>query len=481
MNAKHLTTNQGLPISDNQNSLTVGERGPVLLQDVHFIEKMAHFDRERIPERVVHAKGTGAHGYFQVYKSMAAYTKAIFIQDPEKKTPVFVRFSTVTGGRGSADTVRDPRGFAVKFYTEEGNYDLVGNNLPVFFIRDAIKFPDMVHAFKGAPDSNIPSSSSSHDSFWDFISLTPESTHMIIWLFSDRGTPKSFRMMEGFGVNTYKWVNAEGKAIYVKYHWKPKLGVQTLDRHEATKLAGEDPDYLVRDLRNAIANGQDVEFELFVQLMQIEDELKQDFDPLDPTKTWPEDKFPLMQVGKMVLNKNPDNFFVEVEQAAFCPASIVPGIEFSADKLLQGRTFSYGDTQRHRLGPNYLQIEVNRPTVEVNNSQRDGAMQMGKYSGPVNYEPASIDGGAPMESPDGTQSTFQLGGDAAQKKISKTNDFQQAEAKYLSLSKTDQEHLIDNLIADLTPIQQKIQERVIVNLTKANSELGKSVAKGLKL
>ena len=481
MNEKHLTTNQGLPISDNQNSLTVGERGPVLLQDVHFIEKMAHFDRERIPERVVHAKGTGAHGYFQVYKSMAAYTKATFLQDPEKKTPVFVRFSTVTGGRGSADTVRDPRGFAVKFYTEEGNYDLVGNNLPVFFIRDAIKFPDMVHAFKGAPDSNIPSSSSSHDSFWDFISLTPESTHMIIWLFSDRGTPKSFRMMEGFGVNTYKWVNAEGKAICVKYHWKPKLGVQTLDRHEATKLAGEDPDYLVRDLRNAIANGQDVEFELFVQLMQIEDELKQDFDPLDPTKTWPEDKFPLMQVGKMVLNKNPDNFFVEVEQAAFCPASIVPGIEFSADKLLQGRTFSYGDTQRHRLGPNYLQIEVNRPTVEVNNSQRDGAMQMGKYSGPVNYEPASIDGGAPMESPVGTQSTFLVGGDVVQKKISNTNDFQQAEAKYLSLSKTDQEHLIDNLIADLTPIQQKIQERVIVNLTKANSELGKSVAKGLKL
>jgi catalase len=481
LNEKHLTTNQGLPISDNQNSLTVGERGPVLLQDVHFIEKMAHFDRERIPERVVHAKGTGAHGYFQVYKSMAAYTKATFLQDPEKKTPVFVRFSTVTGGRGSADTVRDPRGFAVKFYTEEGNYDLVGNNLPVFFIRDAIKFPDMVHAFKGAPDSNIPSSSSSHDSFWDFISLTPESTHMIIWLFSDRGTPKSFRMMEGFGVNTYKWVNAEGKAICVKYHWKPKLGVQTLDRHEATKLAGEDPDYLVRDLRNAIANGQDVEFELFVQLMQIEDELKQDFDPLDPTKTWPEDKFPLMQVGKMVLNKNPDNFFVEVEQAAFCPASIVPGIEFSADKLLQGRTFSYGDTQRHRLGPNYLQIEVNRPTVEVNNSQRDGAMQMGKYSGPVNYEPASIDGGAPMESPVGTQSTFLVGGEVAQKKISNTNDFQQAEAKYLSLSKTDQEHLIDNLIADLTPIQQKIQERVIVNLTKANSELGKTVAKGLKL
>ncbi|MCJ7631057.1 catalase, partial [Candidatus Bathyarchaeota archaeon] len=327
---KHLTTNQGVPITDNQNSLTVGERGPVLLQDVQFIEKMAHFDRERIPERVVHAKGAGAHGYFQVYKSMAPYTKAKFLQDPEKKTPVFLRFSTVTGGRGSADTVRDPRGFAVKLYTEEGNYDLVGNNLPVFFIRDAIKFPDMVHAFKGAPDNNIPASSSSHNSFWDFISLTPESTHMIIWLFSDRGTPKSYRMMEGFGVNTYVWVNSERKRIYVKYHWKPKLGVLTLDRHEATQLAGSDPDYLSRDLWDTIANRGEVEYELCVQLMETKDELKQDFDPLDPTKTWPEDKFPLMPVGKMILNRNPKNFFTEVEQAAFCPASIVPGIEFSA-------------------------------------------------------------------------------------------------------------------------------------------------------
>jgi catalase len=287
--------------------------------------------------------------------------------------------------------------------------------------------------------------------------------------------------MEGFGVNTFKWVNAEGKAVYVKYHWKPKLGVQTLDRHEATKLAGEDPDYLARDLRNAIADGQDVEFELFVQLMEIEDELKQDFDPLDPTKTWPEDKFPLMLVGKMVLNKNPDNFFAEVEQAAFCPASIVPGIEFSADKLLQGRTFSYADTQRHRLGPNYLQIPVNRPIVEISNSQRDGAMQMGKYSGPVNYEPASIAGGAPVESPSGTQSTFKVEGYATREKISKTNDFQQARQKYLSLSKTDQEHLIDNLVADLTPIQKQIQQRVIANLAKADEELGKAVAKGLRL
>ncbi|MDH5418948.1 MAG: catalase [Candidatus Bathyarchaeota archaeon] len=478
---KHLTTNQGVPITDNQNSLTVGERGPVLLQDVQFVEKMAHFDRERIPERVVHAKGAGAHGFFQVYKSMAPYTKAKFLQDPKEKTPVFVRFSTVTGGRGSADTVRDPRGFAVKFYTEEGNYDLVGNNLPVFFIRDAIKFPDMVHAFKGAPDNNIPSASSAHNRFWDFISLTPESTHMIIWLFTDRGTPKSFRMMEGFGVNTYVWVNSEGKRVYVKYHWKPKLGVHSLDRHEATRLAGVDPDYLTRDLWNTIASGGEVEYELCVQLMEIEDELKQVFDPLDPTKTWPEDKFPLMVVGKMVLNRNPNNFFAEVEQAAFCPASIIPGIEFSADKLLQGRTFSYADTQRHRLGPNYLQLPINRPIVEVNNNQRDGAMQLGEFSGPVNYEPSSLAGGSPVEAPAGTPYVYRVEGEVTRKKISKTKDFQQAGEKYRSLSKMNQEHLIDNLITDLMQIDKPIQQRVIENLTKADPELGKSVAEGLKL
>lgn len=481
MKEKYLTTNQGVPITDNQNSLTVGERGPVLLQDVQFIEKMAHFDRERIPERVVHAKGAGAHGYFQVYKSMEPYTKAKFLQDPEKKAPVFLRFSTVTGGRGSADTVRDPRGFAVKFYTEEGNYDLVGNNLPVFFIRDAIKFPDMVHAFKGAPDSSIPSASSAHNRFWDFLSLTPESTHMITWLFSDRGTPKSYRMQEGFGVNTYVWVNAEGKAVYVKYHWKPKLGVQNLDRHEATRLAGVDPDYLIRDLYNTIAGGGEVEYELNVQLMDIADELKQDFDPLDATKTWPEDKFPLMPVGKMVLNRNPENFFAEVEQAAFCPASIVPGIEFSADKLLQGRTFSYADTQRYRLGANYLQLPINRPLVPVDNNQRDGAMQIGEFSGPVNYEPNSLAGGMPKEAPVGTPRAYRVEGEVTRQKISKTNDFQQAGERYRSLSKMDQEHLADNLIADLMHIDKPIQQRVIENLTQADPELGGSVAKGLKL
>ena len=482
MDDKHLTTNQGVPVTDNQNSLTVGQRGPVLLQDVQFIEKMAHFDRERIPERVVHAKGAGAHGYFQVINSMKPYTKAKFLQGLQKKTPVFVRFSTVTGGRGSADTVRDPRGFAVKFYTEDGNYDLVGINLPVFFIRDAIKFPDMIHAFKGSPDTNMPSSSSAHDSFWDFVSLTPESTHMITWLFSDRGTPKSYRMQEGFGVNTYVWVNAEGKAVNVKYHWKPKLGVQSLDRHEATRMAGVDPDFLVRDLHDSIARGEEAEFELKVQLMEMADELKQDFDPLDPTKIWPEEKFPLMLVGKMILNRNPDNFFVEVEQAAFCPASLVPGIEFSADKLLQGRTFSYADTQRHRLGTNYLQIGVNRPVVPINNNQRDGAMQNGQFSGPVNYEPNSLTGGMPKEAhEEGKPHMYKIDGEVTRQKISLTNDFAQAGERYHSLSQIDQEHLTDNLVADLMHIKKSIQGRVIENLTKADSALGQSLVKGLKL
>jgi catalase len=478
---KQLTSNQGVLITDNQNSLTVGERGPVLLQDVQFIEKMAHFDRERIPERVVHAKGAAAHGYFQVYKSMAPRTKARFLQDP-KKTSVFVRFSTVTGGRGSADTVRDPRGFAVKFYTEEGNYDLVGNNLPVFFIRDAIKFPDMVHAFKGSPDSNIPSSSSAHDSFWDFISLTPESTHMIIWLFSDRGTPRSYRMMEGFGVNTYVWVNSEGKATYVKYHWKPKAGVQCLDRHEATRLAGVDPDYLTRDLWDTIAKGGEVEYELCVQLMEIADELNQDFDPLDPTKTWPEDKFPLMPVGKMALNRNPGNFFAETELAAFCPASLIPGIEPSADKLLQGRIFSYADTQRHRLGANYLQLPINRPPVPVNNLQRDGAMQYAPYGGgTVNYEPNTLAAGMPREAPAYPTSQPRVEGDIVRRKISLTNDFEQAGQRYRSLSKLDQEHLVDNIVDSLGKADKPIQQRMVENLTKADPDLGKRVAAGLKL
>jgi catalase len=482
MKDKHLTTNQGVPVSDNQNSLTAGERGPVLLQDVHLIEKLAHFDRERIPERVVHAKGAGAHGHFQVYKNMAKYTCARFLQDPQKKTPVFVRFSTVVGARGSADTARDPRGFAVKFYTEDGNYDLVGNNLPVFFIRDAIKFPDMVHAFKPAPDTGFPTSSSANSRFWDFISMTPESTHMITWLFSDRGTVKSYRKMEGFGVNTYKWVNAKGKAVYVKYHWKPKAGIETIDRHEATRLAGEDPDIATRDLHETIASAKTVEYELYVQIIEIADELKQDFDPLDATKTWPEDRLPLMPVGKMVLNRNPENFFAETEQAAFCPASIVPGIDFSADKLLQGRIFSYADTQRHRLGANYLQLPINRPQVPVNNNQRDGAMQYAPYGGgTVNYEPNTLAGGKRNEATTTPTEDHSIKGKVIRQKISLTNDFQQAGERYRSLSKVDQEHLIDNIADSLGKANKPIQQRMVDNLAKADPELGKRVRKALKL
>jgi catalase len=477
MKGKYLTTNQGVPISDNQNSLTVGERGPVLLQDVHLIEKLAHFDRERIPERVVHAKGAGAHGYFQVYKSMAKYTCAKFLQDPKKTTPVFVRFSTVVPFRGSADTVRDPRGFAVKFYTEDGNYDLVGNNLPVFFIRDAIKFPDMVHAFKPAPNTNIGDDSR----FWDFISLTPESTHMIAWLFSDRGTVKSYRKMEGFGVNTYKWISDKGKTVYVKYHWKPRDGVETIDRHEALRLAGEDPDVATRDLYDSISSGRMVEFELCVQIMEIADELKQEFDPLDPTKTWPEDKFPLMPVGKMVLNRNAENYFAEVEQAAFCPASIIPGIDFSADKLLQGRLFSYADTQRHRLGPNYLQIPINQPKVPVENNQRDGAMQHESYRGTVNYEPNTLADGMPHEAQLPLPEDLALSGRVVRQKISLLNDFQQAGERYRSLGKVDQDHLVDNLVDSLGKADKPIQQRMIANFKKADPDLGKRVAKALKV
>lgn len=481
MTKKNLTTNQGIPVSDNQNSLTVGRRGPTLLQDVHLIEKLAHFDHERIPERVVHANGAGAHGYFQPYKSMSKYTCAGFLQRAAKKTPVFVRFSTVVGSKGSADTVRDPRGFAVKFYTGEGNYDLVGNNLPVFFIRDAIKFPDMVHAFKPAPDTNIPTSSSANSRFWDFISLTPESTHMITWLFSDRGTVKSYRKMEGFGVHTYKWVKAEGRAIYIKYHWKPTAGVETIDRREAARLAGEDPDIATRDLHETLASGKTVEYELNVQMMEIEDELKQSFDPLDPTKTWPEAIFPLTPVGMMVLNKNPDNFFAEVEQAAFCPSAIVPGIELSADKLLQGRVFAYADTQRHRLGTNYLQLPINRPLAPVANNQRDGAMQYAPHGGgTVNYEPNSLANGQPGEAPPAPASVTHVEGVMEQRRIELTNDFAQAGERYRSLDKVGQNHLVGNIVDSLGKAQKPIQKRMLKNLASADPGFGKRVASGLK-
>jgi len=460
---------------DNQNSYAGRGRFP---PDIH-LREAGTLDRERIPEAWCIARGPVPTD-FQVSKSMAEYTKAAFLQDPKKKTPVFVRFSTVVGSRGSADSARDPRGFAVKFYTEDGNYDLVGNNLPVFFIRDAIKFPDMVHSFKPAPDTGYPVSSSANSRFWDFISSSPESTHMITWLFSDRGTIKSYRTMEGFGVNTYIWVNAKGKGIYVKYHWKPAAGFETIDRHESTRLAGEDPDVATRDLHEWIAAGKTVEYELNVQLMEFADELNLQFDPLDATKTWPEDTYPLMNVGKMVLDKNPENFFAETEPAAFWPASVVPGIEPSADKLLQGRLFSYADTQRHRLGPNYLQIPINMPKVPVTNNNRDGAMQSGAgHTGTVISAEFTGAGAAPIGDP-----TFEgrpLAGGHIRKKIALTNDFQQAGERYRSLSKKDQDHLVDNIVDSLSHAQLEIQRRMVENLNTADKELGRRVATGLNL
>lgn len=437
-----LTTGQGHPIFDNNNSLTVGERGPTLLQDIEFIEKIANFDRERIPERVVHAKGAGAFGYFQVYEPMTNYTKAKFLQDPDQKTPVFVRFSTVAGGRGSADTVRDVRGFATKFYTEEGNYDIVGNDLPVFFIRDAIKFPDLVHAVKAEPHNNIPSSSTGHNNFWDFISQTPESTHMLTWVFSDRGTPAS----------------------YVKYHWKPALGVKNFDHQNAYRIAGEDPDYLVRDLWDAIERGESVEYELYVQMMNISEELNQTFDPLDDTKTWPEDQFPPMPVGKMVLDRNPDNFFTQVEQAAFCPANLVPGIELSADKMLQGRAFSYADTQRYRLGVNFKDLPTNRSLATVANNQRDGAMQTKIFNGSINFAPSS-QGGLISATEAGVPYEPYVQGNITRETIYKTDDFSQARERYLAMNETEKEHLAGNLVADLKWVTKpEIQRLAIDNI-----------------
>ncbi|MGB9927765.1 MAG: catalase [Methanosarcina sp.] len=477
----NMTTSQGYPVYDDNNSQTVGPRGQTLLQDVHFVDKMSHFDRERIPERVVHAKGAGAFGYFQVYEPMEDYTKAKFLQNPENKTPVFVRFSTVAGSKGSADTVRDVRGFAVKFYTQEGNYDIVGNDIPVFFIRDAIKFPDFIHALKPEPHNNTPSASSGHNNFWDFISLTPESTHMLTWVFSDRGTPASYRMMEGFGVNTYVWVNEEGQPVYIKYHWKPKLGVHNFDRLNATKIAGEDPDYLTSDLWNAIDSGDYPEYELYVQMMNISEEMDQTFDPLDDTKTWPEDKFPLIPVGKMVLDRNPDNFFTQVEESAFCPANLVPGIEFSADKMLQGRTFSYTDTQRYRLGANFNELPTNKPLSGVANNQRDGPMQMQVFNGTVNYHPNSQGGVAPADE-EGTPYTPYLEGNMTREKINKTNDFTQAGERYRAMNETEKEHLISNLVFDLSHVTKpEIQQQVIENLRKADKNLAAGVAKGLDM
>src|SRR6187455_3862264 len=393
-----LTTNQGVRINDNQNSLKAGERGPSLLEDFILREKITHFDHERIPERIVHARGAAAHGYFQVYKPMAQFTKAGFLNDPTVETPVFVRFSTVAGSRGSSDLARDVRGFAVKFYTEEGVFDLVGNNIPVFFIQDALKFPDLIHAVKPEPHHEMPQAASAHDTFWDFISLMPESLHMIMWVMSDRAIPRSYRMMEGFGVHTFRLVNEAGESNFVKFHWKPLLGLHSVVWDEAQKISGKDPDFHRRDLWEAIENGDFPEWEFGVQIVEEKDEHKFDFDLLDPTKIIPEELVPVRRIGKMTLNRNPDNFFAETEQVAFHPGHLVPGIDFTNDPLLQGRLFSYTDTQLSRLGSaNFHEIPINRSVNTVHNNQRDGHMRQQINSGRVAYQPNSIGGGCPFQ------------------------------------------------------------------------------------
>lgn len=481
-----LTTNQGLKINDNQNSLKDGERGATLLEDFILREKITHFDHERIPERIVHARGSGAHGYFELYKSLGKYTKAGFLNDTSVKTPVFVRFSTVAGGSSSTDMARDVRGFAVKFYTQEGNYDLVGNNIPVFFIQDAMKFPDLVHAVKQEPDHGMPQAASAHDTFWDFISLMPESLHMIMWAMSDRAIPRSYRMMEGFGVHTFKLINKEGKSHFVKFHWKPLLGVHSVCWDEATRLSGKDSDFHRRDLYEAIESGAYPEWELGLQIIPEEDEHAFEFDLLDPTKLIPEELAPVIIVGKMTLNKNPDNFFAETEQVAFHPGHLVPGIDFTNDPLLQGRLFSYTDTQLSRLGtPNFHELPINRSLNEIHNNQRDGIMRHMIGKGKVNYEPNSLAGGCPF------QASMKNGGFTShnervdgQKIRTRSNSFvdhySQAKLFFNSQTLPEQKHIINALTFELSKVQTvAIRERVVGLLTFINKDLAKKVGDGL--
>lgn len=485
-----LTTNQGVRVGDDNNSLKAGERGPTLLEDFILREKITHFDHERIPERVVHARGAGAHGTFQPYASLARYTKAKFLADPGTKTRVFVRFSTVAGSRGSADTVRDVRGFATKFYTEEGVFDLVGNNIPVFFIQDAVKFPDLVHAVKPEPHNEIPQAASAHDTFWDFVSLTPESTHMLLWVMSDRAIPRSLRMMEGFGVNTFRLINAQGESRLVKFHWKPLLGVHSLVWDEALKLNGADPDFHRRDLWEAIDRGSPAEWEFGVQVIEETDDVatKYGFDPLDPTKIWPEAIVPVERVGKLTLDRNPDNFFAETEQVAFCPSHVVPGIDFSDDPLLQGRLFSYLDTQLTRLGgPNFHEIPINRPDNAVANNQRDGFMRQAKQPGRVAYSPNSLAGGCP----------FHAGGrgggfvttperiDAHKirgRSPSFGDHYGQATLFWRSQSDAEKEHIVAAFRFELAKVETKaIRRRALDLLTNVDVELAQRVGAGIGL
>lgn len=483
-----MTTNHGVRINDDQNSLKAGERGATLLEDFILREKITHFDHERIPERIVHARGSGAHGVFKLYKSQSAFTKADFLNDTETETPVFVRFSTVAGSKGSTDMPRDVRGFAVKFYTQEGNFDLVGNNMPVFFIQDAMKFPDLVHAVKPEPDNEMPQAASAHDTFWDFISLMPESAHMVMWLMSDRAIPRSLRMMEGFGVHTFRFINEKGEGCFVKFHWKPLLGVHAVAWDEAQNISGKDPDFHRRDLWDAIESGAYPEWELGIQIVPESDEFKFEFDLLDPTKLIPEELVPVQRIGKMTLNRNPDNFFAETEQVAFHVGHIVPGIDFTNDPLMQGRLFSYTDTQLIRLGgPNFHEIPINRPVVPVHNNQRDGFMRQNISKGKSSYNPNSLGGNDPAQAKaaEGGFTSYVERIDAKKVRArSKSffDHFSQAKLFLDSQSTPEKNHIIDALTFELGKVKTvAIRERMLGVLKQIDGQLAKEVAYGLGL
>ncbi len=481
-----LTTQQGVPVADDQNTLRAGERGPSLLDDFHFREKIFHFDHERIPERVVHARGFGAHGFFETYESLADITRADLFQRAGERTEVFVRFSTVAGNKGSSDLARDVRGFATKFYTREGNWDLVGNNIPVFFIQDAIKFPDLVHAVKQEPDRGFPQAQSAHDNFWDFISLMPEATHMVMWTMSDRAIPRSFRFMEGFGVHTFRFLDAADESTFVKFHWKPKLGMQSVVWNEAVKINGADPDFHRRDLWDAINSGDFPEWELGVQLFDDDFADRFDFDVLDATKIIPEELVPVRRIGRLVLDRTVDNFFAETEQVAFCTQNIVPGIDFTNDPLLQGRNFSYLDTQLKRLGgPNFTYLPVNAPRCPVAHFQQDGHMAMTNPVGRVNYEPNSWSTPGPREDPAGGFRSFPEPVDGVKQRVRSerfADHYSQARQFYVSQTPVEQAHIMDAFVFELSKCEQPgIRARMVANLRNVDEDLARRVADGLRL
>lgn len=483
---KFLTTDQGVRINDDNNSLKAGERGPSLLEDFILREKITHFDHERIPERIVHARGSGAHGFFEVTKAIPELTKAGFLQEVGSRTPVFTRFSTVAGSRGSTDLARDVRGFSVKFYTQEGVYDLVGNNVPVFFIQDASKFPDLIHAVKPEPHNEIPQAASAHDTFWDFISLMPESMHMIMWAMSDRALPRSYRMMEGFGVHTFRLINADGVASFVKFHWKPKLGTHAVAWDEAQKISGKNPDFHREDLWEAIEKGNFPEWDLGIQVIPAEDEHKFNFDLLDPTKLVPEELVPVTMIGRMVLNRNPDNFFAETEQIAFHPGHVVPGIDFTNDPLLQGRLFSYTDTQLSRLGSaNFHEIPINRSVAPIHNNQRDGHMRQEINVGRVSYHPNSLGGGCPYQAKiaDGGFSSFEERIDSHKVRArseSFSDHFGQAKMFFSCQTDVEKSHIVKALRFELGKVENAaIRSRMLGLLSQVDAKLAERVAEGL--